>query len=42
VCRLLGAVTAKQGLVVADLLTDPTMTDCSTAAAEGARVARGG
>jgi hypothetical protein len=42
VCRLLGAVAAKQGMVVADLLPDPTMTECATAAAEGARVARGG
>lgn len=42
VCRLLGAVTAKQGVILADVLTDPTMTECATAAAEGARVARGG
>jgi hypothetical protein len=29
-------VTVKQGFAVFDVLTDSTMTDCATAAAEGA------
>lgn len=41
-CRLLGAVAAKQGVPVSEAFTGQTMSSCEQAATEGASGARSG